>query len=248
MEKDEALINRLGFNNHGMDIVKKRILENSPKGILGVNIGPNKDTVDKKDDFEKGLKHLHDVSSYITINISSPNTEGLRDFHQEDIFEKLIKSLNLIRNKNKVPKPIVLKLSPDITDQNMSNIIEVLFKYKIDGVILSNTSEKCRDSLIDKKKFEKGGLSGKPIRNLSTDIIKKFYKELKGQIPIIGVGGVNSGQSALEKILAGANAIQLYTGMVYEGPGIVKNIKEEMITFLQKEKIKNISEIVGAGN
>ena len=142
-------------------------------------------------------------------------------------------------------KSIFLKISPDLDDKNINYIIELLLKYNINGVILSNTTDKNREKLIDKQKKETGGLSGKPLKNLSTNLIKKFYKETKGKIDIIGVGGVDSGQSAFEKISAGAKAVQLYTGMVYNGPGVIKTIKQELISILRKEKNKKLRSSCG---
>ena len=245
LEKDRALINRLGFNNHGAETVFNRILENKPKGILGINIGPNRDTKIKSNDFIACLSQLHSLASYLTINISSPNTEGLRDFHNKDSMSKLLDKIIKLKISKKITKPIFIKLSPDISDKNISEILEIILKYKIDGIIISNTSDNNRNGLQDNKKMEKGGLSGQPIKDISTSLIKKFYKEIKNKIPIIGVGGVDSGESAFEKIISGANAVQLYTGMVYKGPGIVKEIKKDLISTLKKEKIKNIGDAVG---
>ena len=245
LEKDQALINRLGFNNHGSEIIFKRISNNYPNGFLGVNIGPNKDTKNKEDDFYLCLKKMSPYAGYITINISSPNTEGLRNFHDQKELEKLLTGINKIKNDSNIAKPIVLKISPDINDSEISKLIELIVKYEISGIIISNTTEIYRENLIDLKKNEKGGLSGQPLRSRSTSLIKKFYKETKRKIQIIGVGGVDSGKAAFEKISSGANAVQLYTGMVYKGPGIVKNIKKELISILKKENLKNVSDAVG---
>jgi dihydroorotate dehydrogenase len=245
LEKDQALINRLGFNNHGSEIIAQRISENKPTGILGINIGPNKETKNKSDDFYLCLSRLYSYADYITINISSPNTEGLRNFHDENSMIKLLVGLNKLKKEKQINKPLVVKLSPDINEKDISNIVEIINKYKIDGIIISNTTDKNRESLSDANKNEVGGLSGKPIKNISTNLIKKFYKETNKKIKIIGVGGVDSGDSAFEKITAGADLVQLYTGMVYKGPGVIKEIKKELISILKNEKIKNISEAVG---
>ena len=245
LEKDQALINRLGFNNHGSEIVSKRILENIPNGFLGINVGPNKDTKNKEEDYYHCLSKLHSCAGYLTINISSPNTEGLRDFHEKKEFEKLLIGINKIKEEKNILKPLAVKLSPDINDSEISEIIELIFKYKVNGIIISNTTDRNRDNLSDFQKNEKGGLSGKPLNDLSSSLIKKFYKETKGKVQIIGVGGVDSGQSAFDKISSGANVVQLYTGMVYKGPGIVKEMKRELISILKKENIKNISAAVG---
>tara|TARA_B100000686_G_C16653019_1_gene896609 strand:+ start:62 stop:1108 length:1047 start_codon:yes stop_codon:yes gene_type:complete len=245
LEKDFALINRLGFNNDGLQIVSERISNNLPNNILGVNIGPNKDTKNKIEDFVTCLSHLHNLADYISINISSPNTEGLRDFHERKTLSELLEKLNNLKKEKKISKPLFIKISPDIKEIEISHIIELILKYQIEGVVISNTTDRNRDKLVDRNKEEKGGLSGQPVRDLSTQLIKNFYKEIKGKIQIIGVGGVDSGQGAFEKISAGANAVQLYTGMIYKGPGIVKEIKQELIGILKKEKIKNISEAIG---
>ncbi len=245
LEKDKAMINRLGFNNDGLEIVSNRLSNSTPNGFLGINIGPNKDTKNKSSDFIECLKKLYKFASYITINISSPNTEGLRDFHEEVLLNELLTKINDVKKKQKILTPLLLKLSPDINDQNISKINETILKFKIDGVILTNTTNQNRDKLEDVKKNELGGLSGLPIQNLSTNFIKNFYKSNKGKIPIIGVGGVDSGQSAFDKIIAGATVVQLYTGMVYKGPSIVKDIKSELVKILKKEKIKNINEAIG---
>ena len=245
LEKDRALINRLGFNNHGSEIVSKRISDNLPSGFLGINIGPNKDTKNKDEDYFICLSRLSSFAGYITINISSPNTEGLRNFHEKKALEKLLLGVNKIKKDKNIVKPLVVKISPDIKDNEISSIIELILKHKIEGIIVSNTTDSHREKLLDTQKNEKGGLSGQPLKDLSTKLIKKFYRETKGKIQIIGVGGVDSGHAAFEKICAGADAVQLYTGMVYKGPGVVKEMKKELITILKKEKLKNISEAVG---
>ena len=245
LEKDQALINRLGFNNHGSEIISKRISNNHPDGFLGINIGPNKETKNKEEDYYKCLSRLSMLAGYITINISSPNTEGLRDFHDQEELKKLLIGLNKIIKEKKVECPIVIKISPDIKDDEIIKIVELINIHNIKGIVVSNTTDSNRGSLSDIKKHEKGGLSGQPLKDISTKLIKKFYKETKGKIKIIGVGGVDSAQSAYEKITAGADAVQLYTGMVYKGPGIVKEIKKDLISILKKENIKNISEAVG---
>ncbi len=245
LEKDQALINRLGFNNHGSEIVSKRLGSNLPHGFLGINIGPNKDTSNKEEDYYDCLSKLSSYAGYITINISSPNTDGLRDFHNQYELEKLLIGINKIKKNKNISKPITLKISPDINDNEIGKIMELILKYKINGIILSNTTDGNREKLSDVKKSEKGGLSGQPLKDLSTNLIKKFFKETRGKIQIIGVGGIDSGLTAFEKICAGADAIQLYTGMVYKGPGVVREIKKELISILRKEKIKNIGEAVG---
>jgi len=243
--EDEALINRLGFNNHGAKNILNRIKSNQQLGLLGINVGPNKDTSDREADYVECLKTFCDIADYITINISSPNTENLRNLHDQLKLNDLLKTIEKEKKNLGSKIPIVVKLSPDINDKEISKISEVLLSNDINGVIISNTSDTTREKLINIQKHQKGGLSGKPIKTKSTILISKFYNLLKGRIKIIGVGGVDSGESAYEKFLAGANYVQLYTGMVYRGPNIVSMIKKELKELLIKDGVKNFSEIVG---
>ena len=245
LENDEALINRLGFNNDGSEIIYNRILSNPPRGVLGINIGPNKDTKSQKNDFLLGFKFFFDIADYITINISSPNIENLRDFHKDQKLKSLIQSINLEKSNLKSQIPIMLKISPDINENLIDIISEIVSENSIGALILTNTSNINRENLNDPQKNELGGLSGKPMEKISNNLINKFHKILKGKVPIIGVGGVDSGKSAYEKILAGASLIQFYTGMIYKGPQVVKNIKKELIDQMKKDGIKNFTEIIG---
>ena len=243
--EDEALINRLGFNNLGSENVFNRINSNRKIGTLGINIGPNKDTENRIEDYLKCLKIFHQVADYITINISSPNTENLRKLHDQKQLDNLLKNIEKGKKDLNSKIPIVVKVSPDIKNAEIDEISNVLLSNHVKGVIISNTSDSSRESLINIQKYQKGGLSGKPVQTKSTILINKFFKILKGKIKIIGVGGVDSGASAYEKFLAGANYIQLYTGMVYRGPNIVSMIKKELRELLLKDDVKNFSEIVG---
>ena len=247
LEEDQALINRLGFNNDGMKKIRERIKSNSKRGILGINIGPNKETKDQKNDFCLGLKNFFDIADYITVNISSPNTEGLRNFHDQEKLVDLIISLNKIKKDNKTNVPLLLKISPDINNNHIPEIANVAIKNSVSAIILTNTTNDFRDNLKSALKKEEGGLSGEPLNQISTNMIKSFSKELNGTIPIIGVGGVNSGKTAYEKIVAGASLLQLYTSFVYRGPSAAKNIKRELIEILKAEGIKNIKDAVGKG-
>ena len=247
LENDHALINRLGFNNDGIEIIKNRIKSEGKIGILGVNIGPNKETKDQKNDFCLGLKNFFDIADYITINISSPNTEGLRDFHDQKKLKDLLAALNKIKKDNKTNIPLLLKVSPDIKENDIPEIVDAVTKNNISAIVLTNTTNSNRDNLKSEAKKEEGGLSGEPLQQISTNMIKKFHKQLHGKIPIIGVGGVNSGKSAYEKIIAGASLLQLYTGFVYRGPSAAKDIKKELIQILKAEGIKNIKDVVGKG-
>ena len=248
LESDKALINRLGFNNDGIQVIKSRIESEKKNGIIGINIGPNKDTKDQKNDFCLGLESFFDIADYITVNISSPNTESLRDFHEQSKLKDLLLSLNKIKKNKKTDIPLLLKVSPDIENTDINKIAELAIKNNISAIILTNSTNTNRENLLSEIKNEKGGLSGEPLQQLSTSMIKEFYKTLNGAIPIIGVGGINSGKSAFEKILAGASLLQLYTGFVYKGPSVVKNIKKELVDILKSEGFNNIKDAVGKGN
>jgi dihydroorotate dehydrogenase len=243
--EDEALINRLGFNNHGAEIVKDRIKRNKKLGLLGINIGPNKDTSDRLNDYLIGLKTFHEEADYITINISSPNTENLRNFHEGDKLQDLLKSIITEKKNLNSNIPIAVKVSPDISEDQVNQITEILLENEINVVIVSNTSDATRDKLSNIQRHQKGGLSGKPIEEKSNILINKFYKLLKGKIKIIGVGGVDSGQAAYDKFIAGADFVQLYTGMVFKGPNIAGIIKKDLKELLIRDGVKNYTEIVG---
>ena len=243
--EDEALINRLGFNNHGAEIVKDRIKRNKKLGLLGINIGPNKDTSDRLNDYLIGLKTFHEEADYITINISSPNTENLRNFHEGGKLQDLLKSVITEKKNLNSNIPIAVKVSPDISEDQVNQITEILLENEINVVIVSNTSDATRDKLSNIQRHQKGGLSGKPIEEKSNILINKFYKLLKGKIKIIGVGGVDSGQAAYDKFMAGADFVQLYTGMVFKGPNIAGIIKKDLKELLIRDGVKNYTEIVG---
>ena len=243
--EDQALINRLGFNNLGAENVSNRIRSNPNTGLLGINIGPNKDSNDRVNDYLIGLRTFHDIADYITINISSPNTENLRSFHDEEKFDELMNLIQEEKFKLKSKIPIVVKISPDISDKQIELVSKILLDHKVSAVIISNTTSGNREKLNNILKHQKGGLSGKPLEKEANKLISKFYKLLKNKIEIIGVGGVDSGESAHRKFLAGASYIQLYTGMVFQGPNIVGKIKKELKEILKADGIKNFREIIG---
>ncbi len=243
--EDQALINRLGFNNSGAKDIESRIKKNPQNGLLGINIGPNKDTKNRLEDYLVGIRTFHKLADYITINISSPNTEDLRNFHDQTKLEELLKEIKNEKKNLNSKIPIAIKISPDINENDIEKISDVLLDFDIEAVIISNTSDVTREKLKDIQKHQKGGLSGKPIENKSNILISKFYKNFKGKIKIIGVGGVDSGKSAYDKFLSGAHYIQLYTGMVYKGPNIVNMIKNDLNELFLKDGVKNFTEIIG---
>ena len=243
--EDQALINRLGFNNHGSDTILNRIKSNKKLGVLGVNVGPNKDSNDRLNDYLIGLEKFSEVADYITINISSPNTENLRNFHEENKLKELLKSVSEKKKQLKSEIPVAVKISPDISENQIDLISEILLENGISAIIISNTSEASRETLQNIQRHQKGGLSGKPIEKKSNLLISKFYSLIKGKIKIIGVGGVDSGKSAYDKFLLGADYVQLYTGMVFQGPNIAGMIKKDLKELLIRDGVKNFTEIVG---
>ncbi len=245
LEEDCALINRLGFNNNGADDARSRIIKKKPLGMLGVNIGPNWNSENKIEDYLNCLSKFHDIADYITINISSPNTEKLRDFHNNEELKNLLESIHNEKEKLKSNIPIAIKISPDINQKKVEEICRTILDYGIKAVIVSNTSDGNRDSLKNHKKFQKGGLSGKPLNEISNKLINNFYKILNNKIDIIGVGGVDSGETAYQKFMHGAKFVQLYTGMVFHGPKIVSKISEELNNILETNNIKKLSDIIG---
>ena len=251
LEEDNAVINSLGFNNKGSKKAKKNLskLKNifSENKIVGVNIGKNKNTINSIDDFLFGMEQLGDVSSYITINISSPNTKGLRDLQLRGNIENLIKKIVLKRDKlNSInKKPIFIKISPDLNEDQLRDIALISLANNIDGLILTNTTINRTDNLLSKNKTRKGGLSGKPLFESSNHILRKMYNLTNGQITLIGVGGIANGSDCYEKIKSGASLVQLYTALTFSGPLLISKIKNELIDLIKTDGYKNISEVVG---
>ncbi len=246
LEEDQALINRLGFNNKGSDEISSRISKIKPKGLLGVNIGPNKDVVDRVKDYVECFRKFHNLADYLTINISSPNTESLREFHGKEELQELLNAINTEKNNLNSQIPLAVKLSPDLNQNQIESVSEILLENNIEVAIISNSTDKNREKLVNINKLEKGGLSGKPIEKISNNIINRFYNLIGKKIKIIGVGGTDSAWGVYEKIINGATVVQLYTGMVYKGPQIADQINKELLNILQKEGIKNIGDLIGS--
>jgi len=237
---DGALINRMGFNNLGADVVAEHIAayrknaSSAQKGlIIGGNIGKNKITPNEEavNDYIKCFDRLFDVVDYFVVNVSSPNTPGLRELQEKEPLLHLLNTLQQRNSKNGISRPILLKIAPDLTNEQLDDIVEIVQTAGIAGVIATNTTI-SREGLLsaDELKSETGGLSGKPLTQRSTEVIAYLAKRSKNAFPIIGVGGIHSEKDALDKLQAGASLIQLYTGFVYEGPGLIKRINKEILT------------------
>ncbi|RZF37905.1 hypothetical protein LSTR_LSTR005405 [Laodelphax striatellus] len=247
-----AIINRYGFNSEGFDVVYDRLKTlrlNNYKGIIGVNLGKNKTSPAPIEDYIKGVQKFGHVADYLVINISSPNTPGLRDWQEKEQLRQLLSELVKTRDNLELsPRPLLLlKLAPDLTAQEVKDIVKVLEdkKCRVDGLVISNTTIERDDTLIGPHVQEVGGLSGQPLKQRSTEMISQIYKLTKGQIPIIGVGGVFTGQDAYEKIKAGASLVQLYTSFVYHGPPRIERIKKELHELLKADGFHSIQEAVG---
>ena len=249
--EDKAIINRLGFNNIGAE----KVLQNIEKydsangiGLLGVNLGKNLDSKELIEDYVKLLKIFNRKASYITLNVSSPNTPGLRELEKKDNLDKLVKKISLFKRKNSVNIPVFLKIDPDISKNQLGDIADIVLSSRIDGVIISNTSIHRSNELISKHANEKGGISGLPIKEISNKLLKDFYILTNGKIPLIGVGGISNGKDVYERILNGASLIQLYTSLIYKGPFIVNKIKEELVYLLKRDNYKSLEQAVGKLN
>lgn len=214
-------------------------------GVLGVNLGKNKSSDDEIGDYTIGIRELGPYADYLVINVSSPNTPGLRSLQKRRPLQNLLSSSLEARDRHAPGTPLFVKLSPDLSPEEMSDIAQVALETGIDGLIVSNTTNARPSSLLSKYKSESGGLSGAPIRNLSTECIRTMYRLTDGAIPIIGVGGVGSGKDALEKLKAGASLIQVYSMMVYEGPGVVSRIREELVDLLVEGGFERVEDAVG---
>lgn len=230
LKADEALINRMGFNNDGVDVVVERLRHRKTDVIIGGNIGKNKVTPNEKaiDDYVICFEKLFDVVDYFVVNVSSPNTPNLRALQDKEPLTELLQTLQDKNNNKKAPKPILLKIAPDLTDSQLMDIIDIVNTTKIAGVIATNTTI-SREGLSSEHQKETGGLSGKPVKDRSTAVIRFLAENSGKSFPIIGVGGIHSAADAQEKLDAGADLIQLYTGFIYEGPGLVKKINQSLV-------------------
>ena len=226
---DKGIINRMGFNNDGMCKITTRLKKNK-NVLIGGNIGKNKSTPNNQavSDYLLCFNYLHDFVDYFVVNVSSPNTPNLRELQNKEPLIDILKSLKDENIKKQKPKPILLKISPDLSKNNLSDIIDIVLSLKIDGIIATNTTIQ-RNSLKSKNMNESGGLSGKPISEISNEVIRYISEKSKGSIPIIGVGGIHSAQDAIDKINAGADLVQIYTGFIYEGPSLIRSINKALV-------------------
>jgi dihydroorotate dehydrogenase len=241
---DGAIINRLGFNNEGQASALGR-LSGGRNGVVGVNIGAGKDSEDRVGDYVSGIGRMSAVADYLTINISSPNTPGLRDLQAPEALAALLARMQVARSAVEKRPPLLVKLAPDIADSDLPDIVRVIQAHGVDGIVVSNTTL-SRDGLKDRGfAAEAGGLSGRPLFTRATRMLAQVYKLTEGKQPLIGVGGIDSGDAAVAKIKAGASLLQLYTGLVFEGPKLIGDIKQALLKAMQEAKSDNLSALVG---
>ncbi|MES2587685.1 MAG: quinone-dependent dihydroorotate dehydrogenase [Bacteroidota bacterium] len=244
LKEDSAIINRMGFNNEGVDAVVERLKNRNKNIIIGGNIGKNKITPNENaiDDYLICFRKLHDFVDYFVVNVSSPNTPNLRELQEKEPLKHILNTLKEENTKFKNQKPILLKIAPDLTDSQLDDIIEIVTETKIDGVIATNTTisrDNLKTSAEEITKIGMGGLSGKPLVHRSTEVIRYLAEKSNKAFPIIGVGGIHSATDALEKMDAGADLVQLYTGFIYEGPGLIKKINLKLIEKAKQVNSKN---------
>ena len=242
--EDNAVINRLGFNNGGLDAYAKRMA--GPKnGIVGANIGRNKDSENAIEDYVVGARRLAFSCDYLTINISSPNTPGLRALQSADALTSLIAAVQSELTEIGAELPLFVKVAPDLKERDIKDIAAVAISSSIDGVIVSNTTIARPQSLKAHHKAEHGGLSGKPLFEPSTAVLSEMYRHCAGKLPLIGVGGIASGENAYQKIRSGASLVQLYTALVYRGPRLITEIKRDLVACLERDGFSSITDAIG---
>ncbi len=247
LPQDAALINRLGFNNEGTEKVVERLKKINPNCVLGLNIGKNKDVPNEEaiENYLKSFELAHPVADYIVVNVSSPNTPNLRELQKAENLKELLNALQK-RNRELLTKPLLVKIAPDLSDGEIEAIVDISLNLKLAGIIATNTTIK-RDNLktTNSEKVGAGGLSGKPLREKSNEIVSKIYRYSKGKIPIVGVGGIFTAADAFEKIAAGACLIQSYTGFVYQGLTFARDVNVGLVKILQKKGFNNLDEAIG---
>lgn len=241
---DKAVINRMGFNNRGMDHAARNLGMRKGNGIVGINIGANKDSKDRIADYVLGFERLAPLAAYVTVNVSSPNTPGLRGLQNRDELTRLLDALTTVRGKRTLHLPILLKIAPDLDAHALDEIADVVRASGIEGLIVSNTTI-ARPPLKSAHAGEAGGLSGKPLFAPSTRILGEMHRRLNGAVTLVGVGGIASGADAYAKIRAGASLVQLYSALVFQGPGLVARIKRELLQCLERDGFANVTDAVG---
>jgi dihydroorotate dehydrogenase len=253
LDADQAVINRLGFNSQGADVVLRRLAARARArakagGVIGINVGANKDAGDRVADYVRLIERFATVASYVTVNISSPNTPGLRDMQQAGVLDDLLARVIAARErvtKNAGPTPVLLKIAPDLSLPDLDDVVGIARARRVDGMIVGNTTVTRPAGLRDSQSGEAGGLSGRPLLPLADRMLAETYVRVEGVFPLVGAGGIDSGASALRKIRAGASLIQIYSGLVFRGLGLVGEIKRSLLTALERDGSQTIADYVG---
>ncbi len=254
LPQDRAVINRLGFNNEGAEAARRRLADwrrANAKGIIGggivgVNLGMNKESADPAADYAAGVRLLGPLADYLVINVSSPNTPGLRALQDRAALESLIAGLRGALVELKQPPPLLLKVAPDLSEAELADIAQVALAERLDGLIATNTTVERPPGLTGRHRSETGGLSGRPLFQRATEVLGRLYRLTGGKVPLIGTGGIGSGAEAYQKIRAGASLVQLYTALVYRGPALVPEIKAELAGLLARDGFRSVAEATGA--
>lgn len=249
LEEDEAIINRFGFNSKGLAKFCKNLTRNPQTIPIGGNIGKNKTSDGALIDYSEALKQVYPLVEYITVNISSPNTQGLRNLQGKAALDNLLEGIcgvkQLMESEHGEVKPLLVKIAPDLTSEALDDLLEVITMRNIDGLIVSNTTIDRPDGLKDSQTTETGGLSGAPLKDRANTILREVFVKTEGRIPLIGVGGISSGMDAYERIRSGASLVQVYSALIYQGFDLVSRIKKELVELLEKDGVKQLSHIVG---
>jgi len=249
LDADEGVINRFGFNSDGLEAVKRRLAARAgAPGIVGINIGANKDTTDRAADYVACIAALAPHVDFLTVNVSSPNTPGLRDLQQASALDDLLARVIEARERAAIggkPKPLLLKIAPDLTLADLDDVVGIARRHRIDGMIVGNTTVSRPNLSETAKAKEQGGLSGRPLFALSTRMLAETYVRAEGAFPLIGAGGVDSGAAAFTKIKAGASLIQLYSGLIFRGVGLIGAIKKDLLDFLRIGRLDTLADAVG---
>ena len=246
LEEDGGAINRMGFNSGGLDAVVARLSRHKRRGVIGVNLGKNRDSEDAASDYEEGIRRTAGLADYLVVNISSPNTPGLRDLQARGALDSLLRRLIDTRSGLSRRVPLLLKIAPDLTTDERRDVAEVALDTGIDGLIISNTTVARPGGLRSRHAGETGGLSGRPLFTASTALLSDMYRLTQGRLPLVGVGGIGSAADALAKIRAGASLVQLYTALVFEGPALVGRIKTGLAELLRREGFDSVGSAIGS--
>jgi len=246
LRPDRAVVNRMGFNNAGMAAMASRLARRRRKGIVGINIGANKDSADRIPDYREAFARLAPFADYIAVNVSSPNTPGLRALQNRDELERLLGTLQEVRSQQDPATPLLLKIAPDLAAAAITDLAEVALAFDLDGIIATNTTVERPAFLRARDASEQGGLSGRPLFERSTAVLRALRARVGNRLVLVGVGGVGSGADAYAKIRAGATLVQLYTALSFEGPRLVGRIKRDLLALLERDGFANISQAIGA--